>query len=43
MLLTYLAGCDEIPAYAGMTVRIYFGKKLKVPSFQRKLESTNFS
>jgi hypothetical protein len=27
MLLTLLAGCDEIPAYAGMTTKIYFGKK----------------
>jgi hypothetical protein len=27
MLLTYSAGCDEIPAYAGMTMIIYFEKK----------------
>jgi hypothetical protein len=27
MLQTFLAGCDEIPAYAGMTASIYFGKK----------------
>jgi hypothetical protein len=27
ILLGYMAGSGEIPAYAGMTMRIYFGKK----------------